>query len=127
MGYMRHHAIIVTADTDRIRPAFNRAVSLFGGLVSALVPAAVNDYRTFIVAPDGSKEGWDVSDDHDRKRHAFIDWINGQRWADGSTPYKWAEVQYGDDAGVSYVPRHSELVEVSDDYAGPVAFTVEEA
>jgi hypothetical protein len=107
MGYMRHHAIIVTTwDQKRARKARDRAAGVFGGrLVSKILPAAVNEFWTFIVGPDGSKEGWDESEAGDAKRDEYIAWLNSQRYEDGSSPYAWAEVQYGDEEGADFIRR----------------------
>jgi hypothetical protein len=63
MGYMRHHAIIVTSwKRELLEQAHARAVEL-GMSVSEVTGEVTNSYRSFLVAPDGSKEGWDTSDD----------------------------------------------------------------
>ena len=110
MGYMRHHAIIVTTwDLDLIRHARNEATNIFGAdAVTGLVDASTNGYRTFFVGPDGSKEGWDESDQGDQRRDRFVHWLNAQRAEDGSSWLDWAEIQYGDDDGDNRVLRHND-------------------
>lgn len=58
MGYMRHHAIIVTSWTgDALVPARQAALSIFPpDQVSGIVNGAMNGYASFFVGPDGSKE-----------------------------------------------------------------------
>lgn len=121
MGYMRHHAILVTAsqDSGRINTAHAKAVEICGELVSPIIKSAINCYGSFFVAPDGSKEGWANSNNGDIRRDAFVEWLNRQRWSDGSTSYSWAEVQYGDDEGESIITRHSDEITPSDNYSGP--------
>ena len=123
MGYMRHHAIVVTSWVDEdaitsIRATFEdvhtRAKSIFQW-VSEISPATTNGYRSFFIPPDGSKEGWDRSDEGDRQRDAFIRYIDGLRYGDGSTPFDWVEVQFADDDGVTRVTRDS------DHYRHPLA------
>ncbi len=98
MGYIRHHTIVVTSWGEHIQPAHAKALGLFGlGAVSPIIDSDRNDYRSFFVAPDGSKEGWDESDDGDTRRAAFIDWLRAQYYGDGSTSVSWVEVQYADD------------------------------
>ena len=99
MGYMRHHAIVVTSiSDDLIKKANAKALGLFGpGGVSTILPPQNNGYMTFIVPPDGSKEGWPESDKGDDLREAFIEWLREQYYEDGGTSLSWAEVQYGDD------------------------------
>jgi hypothetical protein len=105
MGYMVHHAIVVTAYKDDINAIRKVAKKTFGKLVSGLVCSNVNGYKSFFVAPDGSKAGWDESDKGDSDRNAFIEWLKKNRenrWCE------WAEIQYGDDEGSDLILRHSE-------------------
>jgi hypothetical protein len=64
-------------------------------LVSPLVPGVVNNAYSFLVAWDGSKEGWEDSDLGDMLRERFIGWMREQKLDDGSSPLHWVEVQYG--------------------------------
>ena len=62
MGYMRHHAILVTSwDAKLLASAHAQAVKMFA-YVSPISPAFVNGYQSFFIPPDGSKEGWPESD-----------------------------------------------------------------
>lgn len=107
MGYMRHHAIVVTSyDEDRIVRAHEEAHALFDAedyagrqvaQVGPLTDASVNCFQSFLVAPDGSKEGWDESDRGDAAREAFVAWLDAQRYSDNSSSIDWVEVQYGDE------------------------------
>ena len=124
MGYIRHHAIIVTGRdygehksdlsvfcdiTDAHREATN---VIFGSdCVSDLSVLHINCTRSFCIWPDGSKEGWAESDDGDGRRNAFITWLRAQYHEDGSSPVAWAEVQFGDDANEACIVRSSD-----DDY-----------
>lgn len=97
MGYQRHHAIVVTSyDEVRIKAAHAEAQRL-GCMVTPIIGVAVNFYHSFMIGPDGSKQGWDESDAGDARRDAFAEWLDAQAFGDGSSPYDWAEVQYGDD------------------------------
>lgn len=108
MGYMRHHAIVVTSyDEKQIAQAHSKASSL-GCNPSEIKEAKVNGYGSFFVPPDGSKEGWTESDDGDDRRTAFVDWLDAQRFEDGSTSLDWVEVQYGDDNRHTAIIRHSD-------------------
>ncbi len=106
MGYMRHHAIVVTSwDSESIEPAHKLATEL-GMIVTPIVSGAINGYRSFMVCPDGSKEGWTDSDAGDGRRDAFVAWLStgdgdNRPWCD------WAEVQYGDEEGVQGIVRAS--------------------
>jgi hypothetical protein len=108
MGYMRHHAIIVTSfDADLVTQAHAKATGL-GMLVTNITRDSVNGYQSFLAAPDGSKEGWDESDAGDARRAEFIDWLDSRRYEDDSTSIDWVEVQYGDDNGDNKVLRHAD-------------------
>lgn len=100
MGYMRHHAFLVTTfDQGRAQAAHEKAMGIFGQLVSELNESIVNGYYSFAIFPDGSKEGWGTSDQGDEGRALFRNWLELQRYEDYSSPYDWVwvEVQYGDD------------------------------
>lgn len=108
MGYMRHHAIVVTSwDKEALTKAHAQAQKMFdpvsaacvskgSSVVSAVVDAGLNGYRSFLIAPDGSKEGWPESDAYDLARAEFVKWLNAQRHEDGSTLLQFAEVFFGD-------------------------------
>lgn len=120
MGYMRHHAIVVSSyNKQTLEKAHKQAIEHFGPLVSTVIPSLINTYVSFFIAPDGSKEGWDESDSYDTKRSAFTEWLNRQRFSDGSTSLRWVEVQYGDDEYVTKIIRHSDEIIPSNDYSGP--------
>lgn len=112
MGYIRHHAILVTgADYPQAQEwlqAAHRLAIAAGCDVSPISRPTMNGYQSFTVFPDGSKEGWIESDAGDARRHAFLEWMDKARHEDGSTGVKWVEVQYGDDEGVTRIVRHSE-------------------
>jgi hypothetical protein len=109
MGYMRHHAIIVSDHGygDHIEGALDKARQL-GCAVSELVASPVNGLRSFLVAPDGSKEGWAESDLGDERRALFVEYLLAQSYEDGSSPLSWVEVQYGDDAWKTEIIRDSD-------------------
>jgi hypothetical protein len=98
MGYIRHNAIIVTGDDFPLDNKFDRvyekAKKIFGNLVSNVVPALTNHYQTFFIAPDGSKEGWDLSDEYDQKRKEFADFIDSLAYDDGSNSIDFVDVGY---------------------------------
>lgn len=71
MGYIRNHAIIVTgrSSDDHYQKAFRLAESIFGPLSNTTI--GVNNTQSFLIPPDGSKEGWSVSDIGDDRRNEF--------------------------------------------------------
>lgn len=99
MGYIKHNAIIVTGDSYpeaqlRFELAYQKAKELFGDLVSNIVPALINGYQSFFIAPDGSKEGWDLSDEYDKKRKEFMDFLDSLAYSDGSNAIKFVNVSF---------------------------------
>ena len=78
----------------------NGAKFFFGpDRISDVLKAPVNNVSSFMVGPDGSKEGWEESKLGDEQREQFIKHFDRYAYEDGSTSIKWAEVQYGDDEG----------------------------
>ena len=99
MGYMRHHAIVVTSwNLDLLRKARAKAFGL-SLKPTEITPIGVNDYRSFLCPPDGSKEGWAESDVADLARKKFIESLDEMRYDDGSSSVAWVCVQFGDDDG----------------------------
>ena len=108
MGYMRHNALVVSGSySNYINLAHARALEL-GMAVSGIVDSPSNGVKSFFIAPDGSKEGWDNSERGDECRQAFVGWLATQRYGDGSGPLDWVEIQYGDDERKTRVIAHSD-------------------
>lgn len=97
MGYTKHHAIVVTCHSRLLlRNAWKKAKSLCR-CVSYVSPPTVNGYQSFIVFPDGSKEGWEESDEGDAGREKLKTYLRSCNYQDGSCPFDWVEIQFGDD------------------------------
>lgn len=97
MGIIRHKAIVVTSwNAFAIEAAACRARNL-GLTVMGPSGALINGYRTLLVCPDGSKEGFCDSDKCDERRAEFRAWMNEQRHDDGSSNLEWVEISYGSD------------------------------
>ncbi len=108
MGYMRHHAIVVTSSAPKLlKAAHVKAVEL-GMSVTGITPEVTNGYSSFLVAPDGSKEGWAESDAGDVRRDQFTAWLDDQRYDDDSTSLGWVEVQFDDDEHETAIVRDSD-------------------
>ena len=113
MGYNRHHAIIVTiSDEVEVVEAHDKATEIFGhsAMVSPVVMSKANSHYSFFVGPDGSKDGWESSNQGDQDRKAFIAYIRSRRCTDGSG-WSYVEVQFGDDNGETKIMNSSD-----DDY-----------
>lgn len=110
MGYYRSHAIVIEGhyelDKDEIGiliKTHKKARELFGSRVSGILGDFVNGSCSFFIAPDGSKEGWEASEESNKHRDDFINWIKTQ-----NDYIAWVEVQFNDDANESKVTRHSD-------------------
>lgn len=118
MGHMRHNAIVVSSWKDAlIEEAHDEAVAIFNAghgvdrqfdLVTQITEPSINGYRTFLVAPDGSKEGWSASDEFDTRRDKFVEWMESKRYEDGSTSLTYVEVQFADDDRETKIVRDSD-------------------
>lgn len=107
MGFIRHHAIVVTSwDEERLTKAFDMAQEL-GLQVIGPSPQAFNHYRSFMVCPDGSKEGWAESDAGDERRERFCTWLHAQAVIDRGTYYKWVEIAFGSDDADALITDHA--------------------
>lgn len=95
MGTMNHDAVIATTASDEGWEAATRQWlnGEHGHRFAGSTQAAVNGYRTLVLLPDGSKEGWPDSEEGDALRDEFIDWLRVRRsmvWWD------WVEVSLGE-------------------------------
>ena len=104
MGHMRDHAIIVSSwDRSAVAAAHAKAVELFAELVTPIMDGTSNAHTSFMVAPDGSKEGWPESDRLDALRDEYVAWLpEFASWA------HWVEVQFADDDSITRIVRHSD-------------------
>lgn len=122
MGYMCHHAIIVTSyDKDILvkthaeikklieehyaTPRVLRPIKFPSIQVTPVTRPVINGYCSFLIATDGSKEGWHESDMGDSCRDKIIELLDSKAFEDGSNSLTYAEVQYGDEAGNNLVMR----------------------
>lgn len=109
MSYEKHNAIVITgSDSSLISAAAAKAEELY---LQVLGPseAVVNGFRSILICPDGSKEGWEESDIGDKRRADFKAWLNSRRFEDGSTQLHWVEVEYSSDTGNAIIAEHAWL------------------
>jgi hypothetical protein len=93
MGTIQHDAVIVTGPHDipfdrgdapsHIEKAHALAVRLYTTvgleqLVSPIVRGVMNGTASFLIAPDGSKEGWEHSDRSDQIRRLFKEHLRAE-------------------------------------------------
>jgi hypothetical protein len=100
MGYIAHDAVMVTASDYTEMPdvdAFRRSLpEEWRPLVIGPIRSLTNGYLHFIFLPDGSKEGWDTSDQGDEYRQQFAD-LFSIGCSDGSSPFDIVKIRYGGD------------------------------
>lgn len=116
MGYIKHQAIIATAYSRMTTQPVTRELVLetlaadlqgrfpgtldaFSDLVMGPAPALVNGYVTWVMAPDGSEEGWATSDAGDVAREVFVNVLQGLYQA-----VDIVEVTFGGDHGTEQPP-----------------------
>ena len=116
MSDVIHHAFIVTGVDLPGLPYLDQAHAFAVGLglpVTELTPPVVNCYRSFMVAPTGSKSGWDDDIQPAKAR----DQLQAYLWAqkEAGIPLDWVRVEYGNPQG------EAQLLAASDDIT-PHAF-----
>jgi hypothetical protein len=85
MGDIYHHAIIVIGTewrSHQLVAAREYAIEA-GNSVTEIVPSRTNGFSSFMVAPDGSKEGWANSNEGDE---VYFGWEGGTRITRSSNP-----------------------------------------
>ena len=97
MGYIKHHAIVVTSFDDALAKEAHKKAEKLGNTTTEVVESPVNGYYSFLIVPDGSKEGWPESDEGDVSRQRFIAWAIQQRYDDGSSALDVVEVMYDEE------------------------------
>lgn len=103
MGYIKHSAIIVTSwDEENIKKTHEKACEMFGKLVTNITEQTINGYRTFLIAPDGSKEDWEDSNNYDILRKKYKSFLKALCYGDGSSNIDYIEVWYDeqDESGI---------------------------
>ena len=120
MGIENNEAILATTYNDELveeirRWIFKNVPTEFQGLF-VFIPSIVNSETTIVMAPNGSKKGWDTAEEGDRIRAAFIEKINSYAYTDGSNPFDYVEVGYGE-YGQKILNGNCKNMYSDDDYA----------
>lgn len=72
MSYTKHHCIIIIGGQGDLKKISKIAKGIFAEqMVSPIIASPVNMTRSLYIAPDGSGEGWDTSNEYDKKRESF--------------------------------------------------------
>ena len=99
MGTMNHNTVIATTwdnkEIERVRHWIatlnEKNRSLF--LISK---RGLNNYRTIVMTPDKSKEGWSESEEGNAIRALFITELKKGDYSDGSSSWQYVEIGYGE-------------------------------
>jgi len=62
----------------------------------AFLPSIINSKETLFLGPTGSKKGWSHDKQGEALRDKLITWLNEFDYEDGSSPFDWVEVGYGE-------------------------------
>ena len=76
MGYVKHNVIVVVGFDNDVGVAWQKAKDLFEEKLTDIVEGKGNGYCSFMIVPDGSKEGWETSNEWDEKREEYWKWLN---------------------------------------------------
>ncbi len=96
MTAVMHDVIVVTSWDSALLLKARTLAKIRMPHVTDIVPGVVNGYTSFMVAPDGSKEGWAESIQADDDRADFIKWLDAQAYDDGSNRLEYVVVRFGD-------------------------------
>jgi hypothetical protein len=106
MGHHRHHAIIVNGfQAEAVAAAHAEASRIFPS-VTPIVASVCNGFSSFLVPPDGSKEGWEDSHAGDARRHDFKEWLG--RSISAGMFLEWVEVRFGGDDNDAAIEDHAD-------------------
>ena len=110
MRNIRHHALIITCNDRKLLESIrNKALELYkqhmeassgSNLVSEIKESIVNHYASFFIIPDGSKEGYDASDDGDVIREKLIAYITPLCISE-AYHLSFGEISFGADDGTT--------------------------
>ncbi len=98
MGVVNHNAIIATTwskpDAELIIEWVNTNARNYTGLFTY----STNEYgfTTIVMNPDGSKEGWEDSNNCDRIRDELIAYLDTFTYSDDSSSISYVEVSFGE-------------------------------
>jgi hypothetical protein len=103
MGYMKHKTIVVTHyKRNEIVDVYLMAMKL-PLEISHLSDECTNGYISFCVFPDGSKEGWERSDEADGAMDFLVKYIKEKYEF-----MQWVEVVFGDEHGSPRITRSND-------------------
>lgn len=100
MGDIHHNTVIATtwsdSEVERIKTWVSEIEDEFWAGLFVWGTSVINGFTSVVLMPDGSKEGWPESITGDKLRDSFIDTLKMSDYSDGSSPWSYVEVGYGD-------------------------------
>lgn len=97
MGYIKHDGIIVTSgDRKDAEVAAGKATAL-GLQCTSIVESRTNGYASFLIIPDGSKEGWEASEEAEKARSLWKAWAEKDAVVKDHVFVDYAHVRFGGD------------------------------
>lgn len=100
MGIMNHNAVIATTwsseKADILQKWIEKLTKDEQRFIVRVEETLTNGYHTFIIVPDGSKEGWEDSNNGDRLRELIIMRLSKDNYNDNSSPWDWVEIGFGE-------------------------------
>jgi len=99
MGVENNECVIATTtDTRAMQKIKDWVMTLSTNEQSlfAFLPGLINSKQTVVMGPDGSKKGWDTSKRGEVLRDQLVAIFVKQDYEDGSNPFYWIEVGYGE-------------------------------
>jgi hypothetical protein len=114
MGYIKHDAIVVIGGSlNHLLKAWRKAQEL-GLITTDIQRTAVNAYYSFMICPDGSKEGWKESDLHNEARLKWKEWLQTVSSYADKPIEEWNDVLCLDWVHVAFGGDHDERTCVKD-------------
>ena len=99
MGVENNKVVIATTRDDKYVEKIKEWISGLNSGMDELfifIPGLVNGKTTIVLGPDGSKKCWELSDIGESLRGTFIALLMSFDYEDGSNPFDWVEVGYGE-------------------------------
>lgn len=98
MGTVNHNAVIATTWSDEQLEKIQDWIALLPNDQHELfvVGNEVSGYQTIVLVPDGCREGAAGSNEYDALRDRFIKQLSKVTYPDGSSPWAWVEVGFGE-------------------------------
>lgn len=99
MGTINHNAIVATTWDDEIVTAVTKWVGTLETKYRSLFIygfGICNGFHTIVMIPDGSKEGWNDSENCDEIRKQFVALLDSFAYKDESNPVNYIEVGFGE-------------------------------